>query len=166
MKSLSVVSVLIWTAVAAVVGYFYSAWAITNGFHVPVSGPSLYVSLFLASMILVAVAVPIYRYKRSLKKALEANGGQLVKKPMPVDPFYAVKVLLLAKSAGMTAALFAGWHIGVIIKQLNTTVVVGENITPNIVTCVAALILLAVSFIVIDICKLPNDSNKDGSVPA
>jgi hypothetical protein len=152
--------------VSGVLGFAYTSWAVANGYHVPVSGVSLSISIFLATVILVFLASPIYRYKRQLKKVMEAKDGQAVQKPLPVDPFYAVKVLLLAKAAGITAALFAGWHIGVIIKQLNTTVVVGENVAPNIVAGIASLVLLAAAFIVVEICKLPNDGNKDEAVPA
>jgi hypothetical protein len=166
MKSLSVVTVSVWTVLSGVLGFAYSSWAVANGYHVPVSGVSLSISIFLATVILVFLALPIYRYKRQLKKVIEAKDGQAVQKPLPVDPFYAVKVLLLAKAAGITAALFAGWHIGVIIKQLNTTVVVGENVAPNIVAGIASLVLLAAAFIVVEICKLPNDANKDEAVPA
>ncbi len=166
MKSLGVLSVLIWSGASTLVGFFYSEWAVANGYNVPVSGVSLSISLVLASIVLLALATPIYKYKRALKKVLEAKGGQLVKKPMPVDPFYAVKVLLLATAAGITASLFTGWHIGVIIKQLNTTVVVRENVTPNILGAIASLVLLSVAFIVVEICKLPNDGTKERSVPA
>ena len=166
MKSLSVISVLVWSLVDGIFGYAYSSWATANGYHVPVSGVSLSISLVLAAAILLALALPIYRYKRQLKKVLEAKPNDQITKPLPVDPFYAVKVLLLAKATGITAAIFTGWHIGVIIKQLNTTVIVRENITPNIVAGLAALLLLAASFIVIEICKLPSDANKDGAVTA
>lgn len=166
MKSLGVLSVLVWSIASGITGYFYSSWATANGYHVPVSGISLSISIFLATIILLAMAWPIYRYKRQLKKVLEANANQQVAKPLPVDPFYAVKVLLLARATGITAAIFFGWHVGVIIRQLTTTVIVRENVTPNIVAGIASLLLLAAAFIVIEICKLPNDANKDGAVTA
>jgi len=166
MKSLGVLSVLVWSIASGITGYFYSSWATANGYHVPVSGVSLSISIFLATIILLAMAWPIYRYKRQLKKVLEANANQQVAKPLPVDPFYAVKVLLLARATGITAAIFFGWHVGVIIRQLTTTVIVRENVTPNIVAGIASLVLLAAAFIVIEICKLPNDANKDGAVAA
>jgi ABC-type spermidine/putrescine transport system permease subunit II len=166
MKSLGVVSVLVWSIASGITGFAYSSWATANGFHIPVSGISLSISIFLATVILLAMAWPIYRYKRQLKKALEANANQPMAKPLPVDPFYAVKVLLLARATGITAAIFFGWHIGVIIKQLTTTVIVRENVTPNIVAGISSLLLLAAAFIVIEICKLPHDANRDGAVTA
>jgi hypothetical protein len=86
-----------------------------------------------------------------------------VKKILPVDPFYAVKVLLLARAASVTASLFIGWHSGVLTKQFLSPVIATEAIGPNLSAAIASLLLLAIAFIVVEICKLPDDGNSPKS---
>ncbi len=157
MKTISWISLSIYFVLFAAAGFGYSYWAVGNGFSAPVSGVSVSISLFLAAAILLALAFPIYRYKRALKKILEAKSGSTIPRPTPVDPFYAVKVLILAKAAAITASLFIGWHAGVIAFILTTPVIASEVIRPNIAALATSVILLVVCFVVQNICKLPSD---------
>jgi hypothetical protein len=78
-----------------------------------------------------------------------------------VNPFYAVRVLILSKSSAITAAVFLGWHAGVLVKQFTAPVVVPEATTLNISASVASVLLLIVAFIVEQVCKLPKDKKTD-----
>jgi len=166
-KPISVIGVISWTLSAAVAGFAYSNWAIANGFHIPVSGITLSVSVGVVAIILLVLVFPIWKYKRNLRKLLDAKEAN-VRKVHPVDPFYAVRVLLLAKAASVTAALFIGWHSGVLVKQFTAPVIASEAIGPNLSAAIASLLLLAIAFIVVEICKLPDDGNNTDkkSVPA
>ena len=157
MKPINLVSLIIWFVLSLVGGFLYSSWAVANGYHVPVSALSLSVSVLVVAMVLLVLALPIYKYKRSLKKALEAkdNKNQRV---LPVDPFYAVRVLLLAKASAITAALFVGWHLGVIGYLLNAPVLAYDALGPNVTASVVSVILLVAAFVVQSICRLPNNS--------
>lgn len=174
MKSISIIGVFVWLALATGAGYGYSVWAINNGKPIPVSGISLAISVIVVAVILISLAIPIARYKRNLKKAnkaLEDNPNAKVAKPMPVDPFYAVRVLTLAKAGAVTASMLGGWHIGVLVKQYTVTVVVQGSTTNNIAAGIASVLLLIVSFVVEWICRLPSDPTnpgmkKDSPVPA
>ncbi|MBJ7280738.1 MAG: DUF3180 domain-containing protein [Rhodoluna sp.] len=174
MKSISVIGVGVWLALSTAAGYGYSVWAINNGRVIPVSGITLAISVIVVAVILISLAIPIWKYKRNLKKAtaaLEQNPTAKVSKPMPVDPFYAVRVLILARAGAVTASMLGGWHIGVLIKQYTSPVVVESSTGTNIAAGIASLVLLAVSFIVEWMCRLPNDPNhpgvkKDSAVPA
>ena len=126
---------------------------------------TLSVSVGIVAIILLVLALPIWKYKRNLKKVLDAKSAE-VKKVLPVDPFYAVKVLLLARAAAVTASLFIGWHSGVLVKQFTSPVIAQEAIGPNLAAAIVSLLLLAVAFIVVEICKLPDDGSKSKSVPA
>lgn len=165
MKSISIIGVGVWLALSTAAGYGYSNWAINNGRLIPVSGITLAISVIVVAVILISLAIPIWKYKRNLKKAtvaLEQNPAAKVNKPLPVDPFYAVRVLVLAKAGAVTASILGGWHIGVLIKQYTAPVVVESSTGTNIAAGIASLVLLAVSFIVEWICRLPSDPNGPG----
>ena len=162
MKPISVIGVISWALLAALAGFGYSNWAIANGFHIPVSGITLSVSVAVVAIILLVLVFPIWKYKRNLKKIIDAK-DRSVNKILPVDPFYAVKVLLLARAASVTASLFIGWHAGVIVKQFLSPVIATEAIGPNLSAAIASLLLLAITFIVVEICKLPDDGNSPKS---
>ena len=155
MKPISPLIITAWVLVSGIVGFGYSTFAVNNGLEVPISGITLALSTALIAVVLLGLAVPIWKYKRTITKALTTS------KPLPVNPFYAVRVLLLSKAAAITGAMFIGWHAGVLVKQFTAPVVVTDATTPNITALVAAVLLLIVGFIVEQVCKLPSDKSKD-----
>lgn len=166
MKPISILNLVVAFVVALLVGSGYSGWAVGNGFRIPVSPLTVSVSLAVACLVLLALAFPIWRYKKALKKLLDAKNAT-VQRPVPVDPFYAVRVLILAKASAMAAALFMGWHTGVLIQLYSAPVIAAEAIGPNLSAGAVAIALLISAFVVQAICRLPNDSGpKDGAVPA
>ena len=58
---------------SAVVGFGYSTWAVNNGLEVPISGATLALSTALIAVILIGLAVPIWKYKKNLVKAATPN---------------------------------------------------------------------------------------------
>ena len=165
MKPLRVLGLVIWGVLAIAVGFSYSNWAVSNGLRIPVSSYSLSISLGFICIVLIILVVPIWKYKKSLKKALESK-EKYINRSTPVDPFYAVRVLLLAKASALASAMFIGWHIGVLIKQFTSPVVVPEGAVPNVVAGIVSIVLLAVALIVIDICKLPGDGEQLANAPS
>ena len=155
MKPISPLIIVAWVLVSGIVGFGYSTYAVNNGLEVPISGITLALSTALIAVVLLGLAVPIWKYKRTITKALTTS------KPLPVNPFYAVRVLLLSKAAAITGAMLIGWHAGVLVKQFTAPVVVTDATTPNITALVAAVLLLIVGFVVEQICKLPSDKSKD-----
>ena len=154
MKPISPLIITAWVLVSGIVGFGYSTFAVNNGLEVPISGITLALSTALIAVVLLGLAVPIWKYKRTITKALTTS------KPLPVNPFYAVRVLLLSKAAAITGAMLIGWHAGVLVKQFTAPVVVTDATTPNITALVAAVLLLIVGFVVEQICKLPSDKSK------
>ena len=155
MKPISPLIITVWVLVSGIAGFGYSTFAVNNGLEVPISGITLALSTALIAVVLLGLAVPIWKYKRTITKALTTS------KPLPVNPFYAVRVLLLSKAAAITGAMLIGWHAGVLVKQFTAPVVVTDATTPNITALVAAVLLLIVGFVVEQICKLPSDKSKD-----
>ena len=155
MKPISPLVITLWFLISGILSFGYSTYAVNNGLEVPISGITLALSTALIAVILLGLALPIWKYKRSITKVIT------VSKPLPVNPFYAVRVLLLSKAAAITGAIFIGWHAGVLVKQLTAPVVVIDATTPNITALGSAVLLLVVGFIVEQICKLPSDKSTD-----
>ena len=156
MKPISPLFIAAWVLVSGSIGFGYSTFAVNNGLEVPISGITLALSTALIVAVLLGLAVPIWKYKRNLIKLATSTN-----KLLPVNPFYAVRVLLLSKAAAITGAMLIGWHAGVLVKQFTAPVVVIDATTPNITALVAAVLLLITGFIVEQACKLPSDKSKD-----
>ncbi len=149
--------IALWAMSSAVIGFGFSLYAVNNGLEVPISGANLSVSISVIAIILLVAAVPIWKYKRNLIKVATTTQSKL----LPVNPFYAVRVLLLSKAAAITSAIFLGWHAGVLVKQFTAPVVVPEATTLNITAAVTSMFLMVVAFLVEQVCKLPKDKNTD-----
>ena len=156
MRPINPLVIALWVVASAAVGFGYSQWAVNNGLTIPISGVSLGISIFVIAVILLVATVPIWRYKKNLITPLDPTKS----KALPLNPFYAYRVLLLAKSGAITAAIFLGWHAGVLIKQYTAPVIVPEAMSRNFTAAIASIVLLIVAFIVEQICKLPKDDKN------
>jgi len=140
--------------ISSVAGYFVTALLVGRGFQVPVSALNLILTLGAIGVVLLGLAIPIWRYRSALKQ-------QSGKRPKRVDPFYAVRVLLLAKASAIAGSLFAGWHLGVVGFQLLSPVVVQVLVLQNALGFFASFALVASAFVTEQICRLPNDETPD-----
>lgn len=140
--------------ISAVAGYFVAALLVGRGFPVPVSPINLLITLGAIGVVLLVLSIPIWRYRTQLKQ-------QSSKRPKRVDPFYAVRVLLLAKASSIAGALFAGWHLGVVGYQLLSPVPVQVLVLQNALGFFASFALVAAAFTTEQICRLPNDPTPD-----
>ena len=127
---------------------------VANGMAVPASPTNLIVTLAAIALILLGLTIPIWRYKASL--------SQYTKGPRPkrVDPFYAVRVVLLAKASGITGSGFVGWHLGAMIAQLSLPVSFTAALLQNSFGLVASVVLTVAAIVSEQICRLP-DEPKD-----
>jgi len=140
--------------ISSVAGYFVAAFLVGRGFQVPVSAVNLILTLGAIGVVLLGLAIPIWRYRSALKQ-------QSGKRPKRVDPFYAVRVLLLAKASAIAGSLFAGWHLGLVGFQLLSPVVVQVLVLQNALGFFASFALVASAFVTEQICRLPNDDTPD-----
>lgn len=140
----------------AAASYLIARFMVVEGFPLPVSPPSFLISLAAIGVVLVILAVPILKYKRLLRE----------KKTAPrVNPFYAVRVLLLAKASALSAAVFIGWHIGLLIYQLTAAVLVSNSVRLTLFGILSSFFLLLAGMVVERVCKLPGDpTEKSDSV--
>lgn len=114
---------------------------------------TLAIALPVIGGIVVTLAVPIRRMTRG-------NG-----KPR-VDPFYATRIVMLAKASALTGALVAGFGIGVLSYLLTRSVVGVGSVAQAIATIVGAGALLAAGLVAERMCTVPpHDEDDPGSGP-
>ena len=159
MKPTRIRTLLALALAAGIAGYFYLQFTVQAGFHLPLTSTSFSFSLSIASIAVIFLARPIMKYKSELKKFIEQKTKIA---PKRVDPFYAVRILALAKAASLAASIFAGWQFGTLTGQLLQPIVANDSLAPTIFAAVSSLVLLAAGLIVEQICKLPGDSG-DGA---
>lgn len=161
---------------AGILACFFGIYQVSHGHALPVASVNSIFTLPLIAAILACLAYPIYRYRKQLLSYTKANahlaGGKasaqgavpsvtsvpaaaVGKRPNPLNPFYAVRVLLLAKSISVASAVLAGWHAGLVALQLSTPVVTA-TIWNNVLAFVGATFSIALALAVELICRLPN----------
>jgi hypothetical protein len=128
---------------------------VRSGRTVFIAPASLVFTLPSIAILLAAFAWPMVRYRRDLASALKATEPKPVKR---VDPFYAVRVLGLAKASAFTSSAIMGWQIGVLIYLLSRPAQVSGAIARTIEAGIGALVLLVVALIVERFCRLPNEA--------
>jgi hypothetical protein len=155
MKPTKASVVLVTVFGVTVISFLAVRLLVANGMAVPASPTNLLVTLAAIAVILLALTIPIWRYKASL--------SQYSKGPRPkrVDPFYAVRVLLLAKASAITGSGFVGWHLGAMIAQLSLPVSFTAALLQNSFGLVASLVLTVAAVVSEQICRLPDEPKND-----
>lgn len=117
----------------------------------PGLNPPLTLALVLAVIgaLDVAMAWPIHKATRENAKK-------------PVDPFYATRVVVLAKSSAISGALLAGIGAGSISYFLTRAVPPVGSIGFSVAMFAGAVVLMVCGLIAEQMCKLPpEDGEKD-----
>ncbi len=154
MKPTRVLTLVGWAVSAVTAAFLLAKYRVAIGAQIPVTPWNLIVTLAAIAVILAVFALPMWRYRRALaQKIKDASAAR----PKRLNPFYAVRLLALAKATAISGALFAGWHIGVIWLQLSSPVT-SSAIWQNLAGLVAAALMIIVGLLVERICRIPNDS--------
>ena len=161
MKPTKIITLLGWVVPGATAGYLFARVATSNGGQIPVAPINLILTLAAISIILLGFAVPMLRYRRALTEQLKNPAAA---RPKRLNPFYAVRLLLLAKASAIYGSLFAGWQAGVIWLQL-TSPVTTDSIWQNAGALLAAIILVAIGLIVERICRIKDDGADSLETP-
>lgn len=157
-RPISIVALLIFGAVSAAL---FGIFQVSHGHALPVSGVSLTFTMLGVGVILAGLAYPIYRYrKQSLQFAKAIATDANAPRPKRLDPFYAVRVLALAKAVGFASALIAGWHLGLLVLQFSTPVIT-QGVWKNLGGLIGSIASMAVALAVEQICKIPNGGADD-----
>ena len=153
-------------AVAAVTGFAAltaTDFLVRKGQEIFVAPVSLIITLPGIAILLVVIAWPVIRYRRDLAAAKKAETVKPVKR---VNPFYAVRVLLLAKASAITAAAILGWQVGFLIFLYSRPIVVTDASTKTFAASVGSVLLLICALAIERFCRLPNDVDSAGSFKA
>lgn len=130
-------------------------------------------ALVLISVLVVLLALPVWRSTRRPSGAASARsssssssgggggGGTPTMRPS-VDPFYATRVVVLAKASAMGGALLAGAGLGILGWLLSRPVVAaGGSTTTAVVATAGAVILLVAGLVAEHLCTVPTDDDRD-----
>ncbi len=112
--------------------------------------------LIVLAVAIVAVAIPVRRVAKGRRDA----HGRLAR----IDPFYATRVLALAKSAIFVGAVLAGGTLAIIAYVFSRPVVNDASILPTILGFVASAAVLAAGLIAEEMCRIP-PKDTDGDSP-
>lgn len=121
-----------------------------RGLAVVVPPISLAIALVLIGGVLIALAWPVRR---------AASGERRI------DPFYALRVVVLAKSSAVAGALLAGAAAGILLYLVTRAVVpLGSSLAAG-ATVVAAVLLLVAGLVAEHWCALPPDDPTEEAAP-
>ena len=160
MKPTKVLTLLGWVIPAATAGYLFAKYVVASGGQVPVAPLNLILTFLAIAVILAIFAAPMFRYRREL-----AAQGKSASAPRPkrLNPFYAVRLVVLAKATAIAGALFAGWQLGVIWLQISSPVTPG-SVWQNVAALISAIVMVVLALVIERICRIPEDTG-DSEAP-
>lgn len=160
MKPTKIMTLVGWAVSATTSGYLLPKFVVNAGGAIPISPLNIIITLPLIGVLLVLMAIPMFRYR----KASMARSKDIAKpRPMPMNPFYAVRLVLLAKAIAISGAIFSGWHIGVVWFQL-TSPIVPSSTLQNGLALLGAVVMTACAIIVERICRITDDGSEVNSL--
>ncbi len=160
MKPTKIFTLLGWVIPAATAGYLYSRFVVASGGQVPVAPLNLILTFLAISVILAIFAAPMFRYRRELAAQRQNSSAP---RPKRLNPFYAVRLVMLAKATAIAGALFAGWQLGVIWFQLSSPVTPG-SVWQNFAALVANIVMIVIALFIERICRITEDAG-DAEAP-
>lgn len=132
-----------------VVGFLLELAAAASGVPIVVPPLSLPFTLVAVAVIVLLLAWPIRQSTREAGKA-------------PVNPFFAMRVAVLAKSSSFTGSLVLGLAVGIVLYLLTRSVVPAlGSVWLAVAMVVGAAILLVAGLVAEHFCTLPPTKNPD-----
>lgn len=164
MKPIKLMNLVAWIVLSTTAGFLLPKIVIANGGAIPVSSLNIIVTLPAIGIVLLAMAIPMFQYRRALTAVLKDPN-----KPNPkrVNPFYAVRLVVLAKAIAISGSIFVGWHIGLVWLQL-TSPIVPSTTGQNAFGLLGSAVMLVCAVIVERICRITDsgDANAAGNSEA
>lgn len=138
-------------AVGAAVGWLLEVVLTASGNPIVLPSIALAVSLFLIAVVVVVLAVPIYRSSRGLRTTR-------------VNPFFALRVVVLAKASSFSGALLGGGALAIAFYLLSRTVSPSSGtVAISFVVAGGAIVLLIAGLVAEHLCTLPPDDDDPSS---
>jgi len=148
-------TLLLLAVLGAAVLWFVEVALAASGRAVIIPPITLAAALVLIGVIVVLMAVPVRRVARGDRTAR-------------VDPFYATRVVMLAKACALGGALLGGAGLGIVGYLLSRSVLPAlGSVTMAVAAAVGAILLLVAGLVAEYMCFIPpdDDENKRGGTP-
>lgn len=150
----------------AILAYGVCVLLVRAGAQMPVSATTLIGTLIVIPVVLLILALPIFKYRAAIKAAL-AQPSDAKKQPIKrVDPFYALRVALLSKAVSLSGAIFGGWHVGVLVAVLSSPQISAASVWRTSLALVASIAMVICGVLVERACKVPPDANASTDTEA
>jgi Protein of unknown function (DUF3180) len=135
----------------AVVGWLLEIGLASAGLAAVIPPYSLPVTLIAIGLIVVVAGWPI-------RQAVRGRSQRRI------DPFRAMRVLLLAKASTLAGALLGGVAIGIGLYLVSRPVLPpAASLVPTAVSLVAALLLVVCGLLVEHWCRIPPEDDAEGA---
>lgn len=150
MKRTHISTLVLLALIGGISGGFLETVLATAGRAIVLPPFTLALGLLAIGVMVVVLALPIRRLTRG-------------KASQPVDPFYSMRVLVLAKASALSGSLVTGFGTGVLVYLVSRSVVPGiGSVGLAIATMVGAIGLLAGGLVAEHMCTIPpNDDDDD-----
>lgn len=155
MKPTKLINLVSWLVPATTAGYLLPQIVVNQGGSIPISPLNIIITLPLIGIILVLMALPIFKYRKALLARAKDSAAA---RPLPLNPFYAVRILLLAKAISISGAIFSGWHMGVVWLQLSSPIIPSSTLQ-NVIALIGAIIMTICAVIVERVCRVIDDGS-------
>jgi len=147
--------------IGGVLMWFVETALAASGRAVLIPPFTLGVALLLIGVIVVLMALPVRRVARRVPGS-------------SVDPFYATRVVIIAKASSLAGALLAGAGLGIGFYLLSRAVLPAlgsagaNNTVMAFATAIGAVVLLVGGLVAEHMCTIPpeDDSNGDPNKPS
>ena len=131
----------------AVVAWLLETVLAASGRAVIIPPVTLAIALVLIGGIVVWMALPVRRVSRRVAGAR-------------VDPFYATRVVMLAKASALSGALLAGAGVGIAVYLLGRSVPGVGSITLAFAGAAGATLLLVGGLVAEHMCAIPPEDDE------
>ena len=144
-------TILLLAFVGAGFGWALEMILVAMGRSIVIPPVTLSVALVFIAAIVVAMAVPIWRATRDTATKR-------------VDPFYATRVVVLAKASSLAGALFGGAAAGIMLFVLTRSVLPAlGSVALSVAATVCAVLLLIAGLVAEKMCTLPPQDDEPDS---
>nr|WP_217274705.1 DUF3180 domain-containing protein [Rathayibacter sp. VKM Ac-2835] len=136
----------------AVVGFLIDLAIAAAGRPVLIPPLTVPLTLVVVAALVIGFAIPIHR----------ATKGTLRR---PIDPFRAMRVVVLAKASSLVGALLLGASGGVLVYLLSRPVVPSlGSVWQDVAAIVGAIVLLVAGLVAEHLCTIPPTDDDDPAV--
>ena len=158
MKPTKATALVSYAIATSILGFGVSLLLVRSGYALPLSPTNLLITLPVIAIVLVIMALPILRYRAAVKRAIEEPETAKQQPPKRVDPFFAMRVAVLAKAVAISGSVFLGWHAGVLIALVRAPEVESGSVWRQVFGLLGSIALIVAGLIIENACKVPPDA--------